>query len=152
MLLVYKPKDGEVQRFPIEFDEMTLAEIEDIENYSGRSFRRFVESFDEGRISQIRPLLFVFLKRANPLLRYRDVNPKLSEVSIDQERGELEALRERVEADPDWPDREETLVQIDAALAELLPDEAPGKGEDSPSPTASTTGRSRKSATTTKRR
>lgn len=135
MYLKYTPKDGEARRWVIDFTDLDLAEVQDIELYSGMTFAKFVRSFEDGRMGHLRILLYVLLKRDNQGLLYRDVRPKFAEIAMEHDRAELEELRDRVMADPDWPDREETLAELDKQLAEMA-DEEPGKDDPvAPSPT-----------------
>jgi hypothetical protein len=130
MELVYKPGSPDEKRWDVP-DDYDLAEIQDLETYSGLTMRQFWDAFDSGRMGLLRPLLYIYLRRTNPNLLYHEVRPKLSEIGIEQSREELEELRAKVTADANWPDRAETLTQLDNRLGALPRDETPGKDEPS---------------------
>lgn len=156
MKLVYKPKGGEKQSWPADLEEidLDLAEIGDLEKTAGMSLMAFRQQMVLGHFGILRPLLYVLLKRTDPSLKYGDFRPKLAEIDYEQERPELEALKARVLADPEFPDRDETLAQVERQLAELPePEPGPGKGRGSASGgTSRPTARSPRSGKSTRSR
>lgn len=118
MLLVYKPAGAEEQRFEVDFADLDLEEIGLIESHSGQGFRDFTASIGSGGFGGLRALLFVYLRRTNPQVHYRDVKPKLREVDLEMGLAENLELRERVAADSAYPNREEVLALLDEQIAE----------------------------------
>lgn len=140
MEIVYHPKGGEEQVFEIDIDELTLEEFGLVENYSGKSYSQLAQMFASGSMSvsaMIRPFLFIYLRRQNPEVHYRDVNPRIGEVQIRPSLAELLETRDRVLADPKYPSRKQLLKELEDDIAEARARGERGKEEPSPAPTSS---------------
>lgn len=149
MIVVYSPKDGAEQSFVFDPDTWSLAEVEEVEALSGKGVPAMTMGLLSGRVGNLRPVLYVYLKRTNPSLRWKDFNPFVSECTIRSSLAEMQETRDRVLADEDWPDREQVLAQLDEAIAAAAGDE-PGKARPQRRPrTSGAAGRSRKRGGTT---
>ncbi|MEU3563513.1 hypothetical protein [Kitasatospora sp. NPDC006786] len=127
MYLVYHP-DGsdEPKRFKYQPTKLMSAERERLERLTGKDFSAFTQAVIRGNSSCRRALLFVFLKRENPPLRYDDVDFAWDELTLEHSKAELELIREQA-AETAAPDvRDAVLAQLDAEIAEAY-EEPEGK-------------------------
>jgi len=76
MELVYRVSDTEEKVFELDIEDLDLEELGLIETYSGKTYEQIMESLGKGRgvFSILRPFLFVYLRRENPDIAYRDVS------------------------------------------------------------------------------
>lgn len=109
MYLIYKPEgdEGEGHRWRYDPKKLMSPEQEALEKYSGRDFTEFTQLVLKGNSRCRRALLWVFLKRAHPTLKFDDVNFAWDELQLQYSREELELMRDKVleGADPAEADR-----------------------------------------------
>lgn len=136
MQIVHTPPGGPEQSWDVDFDDLDLEEWELIERHSGKTYEDIMSIVSRGRgtFSLLRPLLFVYLRRSDLAVSYRDVKPKMREVQFRPSLDELLALQERVEADPAYAGRAELLAELADDIAAARARGESGKGEASPTP------------------
>lgn len=138
MYLVYKPADGDEQRFQFSPEKMTSFEAESIERETGLTWQEFGEKLQRNSVIAMRALLWVLQRRVHPTLKLRDVSFAMSEVDIEAEPHELAAAREAVENDTTLSDEDRAaqLALIDEQVAKIGAEhavpKARGKNADSP--------------------
>lgn len=128
MILIYRVEGGEEQRWEFKLGRLRVMEIEAIEKVTGLAYgSEFREALLKGAIRARRALLWVFLRRAHPTLKFVDVDFADDEVVLEQDRDEWTELRKATVDAPgiDEETREMALAAIDKEL-ESAPD-APGK-------------------------
>ncbi|MFJ6617583.1 hypothetical protein ACIQOW_08410 [Kitasatospora sp. NPDC091335] len=127
MYLVYHPEGSdEPQRFPYQPTKLMSAEREKLEKLSGRDFSDFTQSVIKGNGLCRRALLFVFLKRAHPTLRFDDVDFAWDELTLEHSRAELELIRAEAAESVPADQRAAVLAQLDREIAEAY-EEPEGK-------------------------
>lgn len=151
MELVYKQVDGGQKVFELDPEDLDLEELGLLETYSGKTFEEITQALGRGRglVSIIRPLLFIYLRRDNPDLHYRDVKPKMRQIELRPSLAELLDLEQRVLADPKYPQRERVLAEVRDDIAEARARGVSGKDGSGPTLTNSTTDQSPRPGTDT---
>jgi|SRR5690554_5105803 len=146
MELVYRVSDTEEKVFELDIEDLDLEELGLIETYSGKTYEQIMESLGKGRgvFSILRPFLFVYLRRENPDIAYRDVKPKLRQLRMRPSLDELEAMYERVNSDKDYPNREQLLAELRDDIAEARARGASGKDDATQTRESSSTAPSRR--------
>lgn len=113
-----------------EFTPLTLgnAEAETIERLTNWTYQEFGEKFLGGSMKAYHALLYVFLKRTTPTLKYNDVQFSLAEIDLeyspDEKRAMVDALREKDGQEGLTEDEESLLASLEDGL-EVPDDEAP---------------------------
>lgn len=97
MILTYTPADGEPQTWRFQPTKMKAHEAEAIEKRTGWDWGEFGEHLLRGSVLARRALLWTFLRRVHPTLRFEDVSFAIDEVTLELERAELIVQREQVE-------------------------------------------------------
>lgn len=125
MLLTYHPAgDESPQVFTFKLELMRSKEVEAIEKRTGWTFgQEFREQLLKGGSLARRALLWTFLRRAHPFLKFDDVDFADHEVTLEMDAGELVEQRAAViklaETGAIASDDVDTaLAMIDAQLAE----------------------------------
>lgn len=101
MKLIYTPEDGDRQEW--DFDPRTLinVEAEMVENASDawNSYTEALIKLMMGAVTARRAFLWMFLRRENPKLRFRDLAFRLPEVRVelgdDEEIPDFDAMEEQ---------------------------------------------------------
>jgi hypothetical protein len=111
--LVYKPEGSEEpQRWKYQPKKLMSAEREMLERRTDRNFTQFTQDVVKGNSLCRRALLFMYLKREHPGVRYEDVDFAWDELSLEHSKGELREMRKAVvDTVP--------VEQLDAVLAKL---------------------------------
>lgn len=140
MDIVYAPTGAEERVFEVDVEDLDLEEMGLIERYSGKSYEQIASVFATGVgvFSVLRPLLFVYLRREDPEVNFRDVKPKLREIKIRPGLDDLLELQKKVLADPKYPNREQMLKELEDDIAEAKARGGSGKDDASPTPRSST--------------
>lgn len=113
MYLVYKPEGSdEPKRWKYQPKKLMSAEREMLERRTDRNFTQFTQDVMKGNSLCRRALLFMYLKREHPGVRYEDVDFAWDELTLEHSRGELVEMRKSVvDTVP--------AAQLDAVLAKL---------------------------------
>lgn len=123
MFLIYKPEDGEEQRWPFSPKKVRAAEAEAIEKRTGWDYEEFGLHLVKGSVLARRALLWTYLRRVHHNLRFEDVDFAVGEVELEFDKDELRTMREQISEQrfASEADRESMLSAIDAQI-ELAPE------------------------------
>ncbi len=123
MYLVYKPEGTEEpQRWKYQPKKLMSAEREMLERYTGRNFSEFTVDVQKGNAKCRRALLYLYLKRGHPTLKFDDVDFAWDELTLEHSKGELLIMRENV--------HESVPADQVAAVLEKLDEEIAAAYED----------------------
>ncbi|GIJ51326.1 hypothetical protein Val02_82120 [Virgisporangium aliadipatigenens] len=149
MFLIYTPDGEETQKWEFKLGRLRSMEIEAIEKLTGLDYgSTFKQALLQGNARARRALLWTFLRRDHPRLKFSDVDFFDEEVEVTLDRAEWGELRTETEAAAgvDEDARAQALAAIDMAIAQLDDgvDEADveagdGQGKAPSSPDAATT-------------
>jgi len=131
MYLVYQPEGSEEpQRWKYLPKKLMSAERETIERLTGKNFTEFSQDVLKGNSRCRRALLFVYLKREHPTLKFDDVDFAWDELTLEHSKGELLLMREQL-PDSVPPEQLETVrAKLDEEIAEAYDDpEEEGKAQ-----------------------
>jgi hypothetical protein len=131
MYLVYRPEDGEEQRWTFNPKKIRAAEAEALEKRTGWDFEEFGLHLLKGSVLARRALLWTYLRRVHHTLRFEDVDFAVGEVELQYDKDELTLMREQVEKTHGGSDAER--VQMLAALDEQIADAPEAEGKASAS-------------------
>lgn len=138
MFLVYTPEGGDEQRWEYRPGRLRTMEMEAIEKHTGLAYAsEFKAALLKGQTSARRALLWTFLRRRHPTIKYTDVDFYDDELILERTKGEIDAEITEVErlADTDITAEERLLtLAILRQQRETAPDD-PGKAG---SPSAAT--------------
>ncbi|WP_329597759.1 hypothetical protein OIE43_18805 [Streptomyces pseudovenezuelae] len=113
MYLVYKPEGTEEpKRWKYQPKKLMSPERELLEKLTGKNFTEFTVDVQKGNSRCRRALLFIYLKREHPTLKFDDVDFAWDELTLEHSKGELQLMREQL---PDSVAPE----QLDAVRAKL---------------------------------
>lgn len=117
MKITYRPRDGEPREWVWKPSEMESHEAELIEDAMDLPYQACVSKFLAGSTRARRALMWVFLRREHPALRFEQVRFRMDEVGDDFDDDELARMRERLEGPP-----EDDALDADARerIAEIL--------------------------------
>lgn len=97
MYLIYKPADGDEQRWKYSPKRgIVTPERELIERLTDRNWSLFAKDVVQGNSLCRRALLFIFLKRQHPTLKFADVAFEWDELTLEYSKGELIMMRDEV--------------------------------------------------------
>ena len=123
MYLVYKPEGSdEPKRWRYQPKRLMSAEREMLERRSGLNFTEFTQAVVKGNSQCRRALLFMYLKREHPGIKYDDVDFAWDELTLEHSAGELRQMRETVEDTVPAHLRESVLAKLDEEIAEAYED------------------------------
>ena len=124
MKFVYKPEGADPKVWDFKPNKLMNVESEKIEDLTGWTYQEFGEKFMMGSTKAYHALLYVFLKRETPTLKYDQVQFAMDEIEVefgDEEKIALvDAMRE-AEAAGQLDDDE--LAQLRVMEAEVGPKE-----------------------------
>lgn len=127
MYLVYQPEgQDEPTRWWYDPAKLMSVERETIEKLTGEDFSDFTKKAMNGNSLCRRALLFVFLKRQHPTLKFADVDYAWDELKLEFSKPELRDIREKL---PTKFSGDE-LVEMQATFDQQI-DEAPDSPEGS---------------------
>lgn len=134
MILTYAPADGDAQHFVFKPDDMLNHEAEAIEKRTAWSWAEFLEQVQKNSTLARRALLWTFLRRTHPTIRFEDLSFRQSEVELAFDVDEMTAMRNAVAEAPDQPgvDKDMYLTFMDGEIAKAVEAEgkAPAKSDD----------------------
>lgn len=126
MYLVYAPEgdDGgaEPKRWKYNPKKLMSAEREMLERRTGKNFSEFTTDVMKGNSQCRRALLFMFLKREHPGVRYEDVDFAWDELTLEHSKGELLLMREQVVESVPADQLAAVLEKLDQEVAEAFED------------------------------
>ncbi|HEY5833588.1 hypothetical protein [Streptomyces sp.] len=129
MYLIYQPEGSEEpQRFKYQPNKLLSPEREMLERRTGKDFSDFTQSVLNGNSVCRRALLFLFLKRAHPGVRWEDVDFTWDELKLEFSRQEYQAMRDAITQNDAGPDQAARLEQLDREMATAI-DEADDEGK-----------------------
>jgi hypothetical protein len=131
MYLVYTPEGSEEpKRWRYNPKKLMSAEREMLERYTGRNFSEFTVDVQKGNSKCRRALLYLYLKREHPTLKFDDVDFAWDELTLEHSKGELQLMRENVADSVPADQLAAVLEKLDEEIAAAYedPDEE-GKAE-----------------------
>ncbi|NJP75009.1 hypothetical protein, partial [Streptomyces sp. C1-2] len=110
--------------------KLMSAEREMLERRTGKNFSEFSQAVLQGNSQCRRALLFMYLKREHPGIRYEDVDFAWDELVLEHSKGELRAMREQVIDTVPAEQLDKVLEKLDEEIAEAFDDpEEQGKAQ-----------------------
>lgn len=123
MYLVYSPEgQDEPTRWKYNPRKIMSAEREAIERRTDRNWSEFTKDVVQGSSLCRRALLFTFLKRDHPGVRWDDVDFAWDELKLEYTKAELIELRSTVAEATSGDERAAVLEKLDAEIAEAFDD------------------------------
>lgn len=125
MFLVYKPEgQPEPTRWKYDPRKIMSAEREWVERRTDRNWSEFTKDVLQGNSLCRRALLFVFLKREHPTVKWDDVDFAWDELELEYSKGELIQIRESVSESAAGEERETVLAKLDEEISTAYDDPA----------------------------
>lgn len=123
MYLVYKPEGAdEPKRWKYNPKKLMSAEREMLERRTGKNFSEFTVDVQKGNSLCRRALLFMYLKREHPTIKYDDVDFAWDELTLEHSKGELLLMRENVAGSVPPDQLAAVLEKLDEEIAEAFED------------------------------
>lgn len=122
MYLVYTPDGGDEQRWEYNPRKLKATEREMLERRTERNFSKFTSDCLEGNSLCRRALLFMFLRRQHPHVRWDDVDFAWDELKLEYSKQELQQMRDQVDANMTGSDREMALARLDQEIESAYDD------------------------------
>ncbi|MBC2903530.1 hypothetical protein [Streptomyces cupreus] len=131
MFLVYSPEGSEEpKRWKYNPRKIMSAEREWIERRTDRNWSEFTKDVVQGSSLCRRALLYTFLKREHPSVKWDDVDFAWDELKLEYSKAELIELRATVAESASGDERAAVLEKLDAEIAEAYEDpEDEGKAQ-----------------------
>jgi hypothetical protein len=131
MYLVYRPEGSdEPKRWKYNPRKMMSAEREAIERRTDRNWSEFTQDVVKGSSLCRRALLYTYLKREHPTLKWDDVDFAWDELSLEYSKAELIEIRQTVAEAATGDERAAVLEKLDGEIAEAYEDpEDEGKAQ-----------------------
>jgi len=119
MYLKYEPEGSdEPKRWKYQPKKLMSAEREMLERYTGKNFTEFSTDVLKGNSKCRRALLYLYLKREHPTLKFDDVDFAWDELSLEHSKGELLLMRENVRESVPADQLAAVLEKLDEEIAE----------------------------------
>lgn len=119
MFLVYTPEgQDEPKRWTYNPRKIMSAERENIERLTGKNWSEFTKDVVQGSSLCRRVLLFTYLKREHPGVKFDDVDFAWDELKLEYTKGELIQIRETVAESASGQERAAILAKMDQEIAE----------------------------------
>jgi hypothetical protein len=126
--LVYTPGEGDVQRFEYRPTKLMATEREMLERQTDQNFSEFTAKVLQGNSRCRRALLFLFLRRQHPRLKFDDVDFAWDELKLEYSRQELQQMRDQVADTLHGDERAAALAKLDEEI-ETAYDDAESEGK-----------------------
>lgn len=124
MKLTYTPEGSDKpQTWRYEPDKMLSSEAIAIEKVTGWEYEDFGSHLVQRSVLARKALLWVLLKRAEPTLRFDQIDPPVSAIELEYDLDELTAIRAQVEKSKQWTE-EELLEALELLDSEIVKAEA----------------------------
>ncbi len=119
MYLIYQP-EGSEEPTSWEYNPRKImsAEREMLERRTDRTFAAFTKDVIQGSSVCRRALLFMYLKRDAPGIRYDDVDFAWDELRLEHSKGELRVIRDSAADAMTGDERAAVLAQLDQEIEE----------------------------------
>jgi len=129
--LKYEPEGSdEPKRWKYQPKKLMSAEREMLERYTGKNFTEFSTDVLKGNSKCRRALLYLYLKREHPTLKFDDVDFAWDELTLEHSKGELLLMRENVAESVPAEQLAAVLEKLDQEIAEADEDpEEQGKAQ-----------------------
>lgn len=125
MYLVYHPEgDTEEQRWEYRPTKLKATEREMLERQTGENFTDFTGKVLQGNALCRRALLFLFLRRQHPRIKWDDVDFMWDELRLEYSKQELLEMRERAADSMAGEDRAAALAKLDEEIETAYDDSA----------------------------
>ncbi|MEV1049670.1 hypothetical protein [Streptomyces sp. NPDC049887] len=132
MYLIYQPEGSEEPtRFKYNPRKLMSAEREMLERKTGKDFTDFTSSVLSGNSLARRALLYMFLKRQHPTIKWDDVDFAWDELKLEYSKQELVTMREAISENTSGDERTATLANLDAEIETAIDEEDEGEGKAS---------------------
>ncbi|MFD5425207.1 hypothetical protein [Streptomyces sp. NPDC127084] len=129
MFLVYHPEGSdEPKRWRYDPRKLMSAEREKIERLTDRNFSEFTVDVMKGSSLCRRALLFVFLKREHPTMKFDDVDFAWDELTLEHSKAELRLIRDTAAENAPADQRAALLEEFDRQIATAY-DDTEGEGK-----------------------
>lgn len=123
MFLVYSPEGSdEPSRWKYNPRKIMSAEREWIERRTDRNWSEFTKDVIQGNSLCRRALLFTYLKREHPTVKWDDVDFAWDELKLEYSKAELIELRATVADSASGGERAAVLEKLDTEIAEAVED------------------------------
>lgn len=123
MFLVYSPEGSdEPSRWKYNPRKIMSAEREWIERRTDRNWSEFTKDVIQGNSLCRRALLFTYLKREHPTVKWDDVDFAWDELKLEYSKAELIELRATVADSVSGDERAAVLEKLDTEIAEAVED------------------------------
>jgi hypothetical protein len=123
MKFIYSPEGADVETWDYEPDKLMSPEAEAIERVTGMTFGEWKNAVLRDSMRAIRALLWVYLKRTRPTLKFDEVQFSMAEVALemddDEKRQIIEAADKMIADGEEVSD--EQLAELDELRASLPP-------------------------------
>lgn len=126
MFFIYTPEDGERQEWWFDPKKIRVSEAEAIEKRTGWDWSEFGVHLIQASVLARRALLWTYLRRTHPRLRFEDVDFAMDEIELEFSREELEAMRAQLGQQDGLSTQERAQL---AALDEQIEQARPGPGK-----------------------
>ncbi|MEU9654845.1 hypothetical protein [Streptomyces chartreusis] len=129
MYLVYQPEGSdEPKRFKYNPKRLMSAEREMLERKTDRDFSDFTSAVLSGNSLCRRALLYMFLKREHPGIRWDDVDFAWDELKLEYSKQELLKMRDAISENTSGDERAATLSTLDEQIETAI-DESDDEGK-----------------------
>lgn len=122
MYLVYIPDGEDEQRWEYRPTKLKATEREMLEKRTERNFSQFTADVLEGSALCRRALLFLFLRREHPRVRWDDVDFAWDEIRLEMSRQELLKVRDKAEENMAGNERDLALAELDRQIEDAYDD------------------------------
>jgi hypothetical protein len=127
--LVYQPEgESEPQRWQYNPLKLRATEREMLERRTDLNFSEFTGKVLQGSSLCRRALLFLFLRRQHPRIKWEDVDFAWDELRLEYSKQELTQMREKVADTLSGRELEAALIQVDAEIIAAY-DDADSEGK-----------------------
>jgi len=131
MYLVYQPEGSEEpKRFKYNPKRLMSAEREMLERKTEKNFSDFTQAVLSGNSVCRRALLYMFLKREHPGIKWDDVDFAWDELKLEYSKQELLKMREAISENTSGDERAATLSNLDTEIETAI-DEGEEEGKAS---------------------
>lgn len=105
MIIIYRPDDGEEQRWDLEDIKVTFAEARAAERVGGFKWVQVQEELAQGSINALQAAVWVLRKRTEPTLAHSDLDDlPVGSVDVQFAPAEKAIMRAQIEGDPTLSD------------------------------------------------
>lgn len=130
MYLVYQPEGSDgPKRWKYDPKRLMSAEREILERKTSRNYTAFAAGVEQGSSLCRRALLFVFLRRENPKIRWEDVDFAWDELEVEYSRAELDERRAEAVDSLTGDELAAVVAQIDRMIPDAYDEGDEGKAK-----------------------